>query len=88
MDENYDEPALNKLRNNIPLDEEDWETLERIVYFAILILQHPVQRIPQRYTVIRVNKSGQIRPWVGTGDVSTDDGLHDFQFMVDLYDLR
>ena len=35
VDENYDEPALNKLRNNIPLDEEDWETLERIFWSEV-----------------------------------------------------
>ena len=35
VDENYDEPALNKPRNNIPLDEEDWKTLERIFWSEV-----------------------------------------------------
>ena len=35
VEENSDEPALYKLRNNIPLDQEDWETLERIFWSEV-----------------------------------------------------
>ena len=35
VDENADEPVLNKLKNNIPLDQEDWDSLERIFWSEV-----------------------------------------------------
>ena len=35
VDENADEPVLNKLKNNIPLDQEDWDALERIFWSEV-----------------------------------------------------
>lgn len=35
VEENADEPALHKLKNNIPLDQEDWAALERIFWSEV-----------------------------------------------------
>lgn len=35
VEENADEPALHKLKNNIPLDQEDWDALERIFWSEV-----------------------------------------------------
>ena len=35
VEENADEPALHKLKNNIPLDHDDWVTLERIFWSEV-----------------------------------------------------
>lgn len=35
VEENADEPALHKLKNNIPLDQDDWAALERIFWSEV-----------------------------------------------------